>query len=66
MYEDEATSADLQKRIDEIPSDFRPVVLSEMSFPQPRSMVMRFRSPERAVAAARFFAHRGSTRPAEG
>jgi hypothetical protein len=58
MYEDEATSADLQKRINEISSDFRPVVLSEMSFPQPRSMVMRFRSPDRAVAAARFFAHR--------
>jgi hypothetical protein len=58
MYEDEATGADLLKRIDDIPEDVRPVVLSEMSFPQPRSMVMRFRSPDRAVAAARFFSHR--------
>lgn len=58
MYSDEATSIGLAKRPDEVPEEFRPIALSSISFPRPGAMMMRCRSPERALAAAKFFAPR--------
>jgi hypothetical protein len=61
MYSDEATSIGLAKRPDEVPEEFRPIALSSISFPRPGTMMMRFRSPDRALAAAKFFAPRLGT-----
>lgn len=57
-YSDEADGLDFPKRTDQIPKAIQPVVLAEMSFSDPRRLVMRLRSPDRAIAAARFFCPR--------
>jgi hypothetical protein len=58
MYTHEAEAITLGKRPSEVPELARPVVLAEMSFPKPGRMLMRFRSPDRAIEAAKFFSPR--------
>jgi hypothetical protein len=42
----------------QIAKELQPVILADLSFPEPRRLVMRFRSPDRAIAAAKFFCPR--------
>ena len=55
LYSDEASGIELTKRPDEVPVERRPIALSQIAFPAKDKMVMRFFSPERAIAAAKFF-----------
>ena len=57
-YAAEAEGIDLPKRAHEIAKELQPVILADLSFPEPRRLVMRFRSPDRAIAAAKFFCTR--------
>lgn len=57
-YEHEAVSVGLGKRPDETSADGSPILLARISFPSSRQMVMRFRAPERAISATRFFGPR--------
>lgn len=57
-YAGEAQNVELPKRTHEIAKDLQPVILADISFPEPRQLVMKFRSPDRAIAAAKFFCPR--------
>ena len=58
LYADEASGIELAKRPNEVPEGYRPIALSRIALPEKDKLVMRFLSPERAIAAARFFAPR--------